>query len=137
MVVILRQRNTLQFHYFWDSINVSEQSFPNSVLKIFGYIFRVKLLWLKIIENDSKIFEVASLWKSMLSGGDLTQTLNAKTVQKQGSPISISSESSKIHILIKVLFIWFNLCRKRLVTSCSYCLRVLALSSATLSFLCV
>ena len=32
---------------------------------------------------------------------------------RKGSPILISSESSKIHVLIKVLYmsVWFNLCR--------------------------
>ena len=33
------------------SINVSKQSFPNYVLKISGYIFWARLLWVKIIKN--------------------------------------------------------------------------------------
>ena len=36
------------------SINVSKQSFPNYVLKISGYIFWARLLWLKIIKNYYK-----------------------------------------------------------------------------------
>ena len=49
---------------------------------------------------------------------------NVNTVQQQGSLISISSESSKIRLFIKVLYIWFNLCRRFLVP-CSECLLVL------------
>ena len=43
------------------------------------------------------------------------------TVDQQGSLISISLESSKIHLLMKVVYMWFNLCRRFLVP-CSECL---------------
>ena len=39
---------------FGISINASEQSFPNYVLKISGYIFWLRLLWLKIIKSYTK-----------------------------------------------------------------------------------
>ena len=52
---------------------------------------------------------------------------------KKTSLISISSESWKIYLLIKVLYIWFNLCRRFLVL-CSECLFVI-ISSVILSCL--
>ena len=44
----------------------------------------------------------------MPSAGYLTQILNVKTVKKQKGVASISSESSKIHLLKKVLYIWYK-----------------------------
>ena len=45
---------------------------------------------------------------------------NVKTVQQQGSLISILTGSSKICLLVRVLCIWFNLCWRFLVP-CSPC----------------
>ena len=45
---------------------------------------------------------------------------NVKTVQQQGSLISILTGSSKICLWVKVLCIWFNLCWRFLVP-CSPC----------------
>ena len=45
MVVVMIPSNTLQLQqHLVISIDVSEKSFPNYVLKISGYIFRVRLL---------------------------------------------------------------------------------------------
>ena len=54
MMVVMIPSNTLQFQYFLDLINFPEQSLPKQVLKISGYIFWVRLLWVKIIKNYYK-----------------------------------------------------------------------------------
>ena len=59
------------------SINVSKQSFPNYVLKISGYIFWARLLWLKIIKNyykwplkvcELKVWVKNTAWKESKHG---------------------------------------------------------------------
>ena len=84
------------------SIYVSEQSFPNQVLKISGYIFWLRLLYSKLL----KII-ISHLSKSVNQRSELRQF-------SKGNLISISLESSKIHLLMKVLYrpTWFNLCRQ-------------------------
>ena len=71
---------------FGISINVSKQSFPNWVLKSSGYIFWMRLLWLKTIKNCCKS-EVSShqIYSKMLRQFS------------KASLISISSQSLKIH----------------------------------------
>ena len=71
----------------------------------------------------------------MPSAGYKTHVLNVNTVQKQRSPISISSESSKIHLIMKVLsgltFAYKFLFHHAQIVS----VYIIALSSATLSCL--
>ena len=75
-----------------------------------GYIFWVRLSWFKIIKkyykSSLKICEL-KVWINQMSSKMLKQ-------YSKWSLISISSESSSIHLLIKVLYrpIWFNFCRQ-------------------------
>ena len=66
VVVIMIPSNTLQIQYFWDFNNVFEQSFPNKVLKIPDFIFWLRLQWIKLIKNDSKL-----LYKYLLNVREL------------------------------------------------------------------
>ena len=112
MVVVTTPSETLQFQYFrdfnkWLRAIFSQLSFEN----FWPYLW-VRLFWLKMIKNSYKsplkVFEL-KVW--VKQPPDVFQ--NVKTFGK-GSLISMSSEPSKIHLLIKVLCrpIWCNLCRQ-------------------------
>ena len=102
--------NTLQFQYFWDFNKCllalfSQLSFENFWL----YLFVATLFWLKIIKNISHLLKFVNLRSELSSHQMYSKMLRQFS---KWSLISISSESSKIHLLIKVLYgsTWFNLC---------------------------
>ena len=99
--------NFYDYNIFGISINISEQSFPVWVLKISPHIFRVRLLWLKLMKNYFKVCKSRSELCSYQICSKMLRQFS------KGSLISISPESSKTHIFIKVLYksIWLNLCR--------------------------
>ena len=102
----MRQRNNLLFQNFGDISKClrqifSQLYFENFWLYLLGEVAMTQSPWIK---KSRDIFQ------------------NVKTVQQQGSPISILSESSKTNLLIKVLYIWFDLCRRFPVPSCSECI---------------
>ena len=93
------------------SIDVSEQSFPNYVLKFLA----TSLGWGCY---DSKLLKIiishllkSVNWRSELSCHQMYSKMLRQLSKR--SLISISSESSKIHLSVKVLYrpTWFNLCR--------------------------
>ena len=108
MVDVMIPSNTLQFQYFWDFIKCllaifSKLSFENFWLYFLGEVcFNLKLFKIIIIH----------LLKSELSSHQMYSKMLRQF--SKGSLISISLESSKIHLLINVLYrpIWFNLCRR-------------------------
>ena len=82
-------------------------------MKISGYIFWVLGCF------DSKLLKIIMShllksvnWRSEVSSHHMYSKMLRQF--SKGSLMSISSESSKIHLLIKVLYshIWFNLCRR-------------------------
>ena len=91
---------------FGISINVSEQSFPNEVLKISGYIFWVRLQWLKIIKNYCKSpLKVCELKVWVKYPPDVFQ--NVKTVHQRKPNLNfirVIKNSS-----FKQSFVWFRL----------------------------
>ena len=93
----------------------SQLSFENFWL----YLLSARLFWLKIIKNYYKsllkVCELSSLRSELSSHQMYSKMLRLfSSVNIFRSLISVSSESSKIHLLIKVLYrhIWFNLCRR-------------------------
>ena len=104
--------NTQQFQYFWDfnkclQAIFSQLSFENFWL----YLLVATLFWLKIIKNViSHLLKFVNLKPELSSHQTYSKMLRQFS---KGSLISISSESSKIHLLIEALYrnIWFNLCR--------------------------
>ena len=109
MVVAMISSNTLQFQYFWDfclQALFSQLSFENFWL----YLLVATLFWLKIIKNIiSHLLSFVNLRFELSSHQTYSKMLRQFS---KGSLISISSESSKIHLLIEALYrnIWFNLC---------------------------
>ena len=105
--------NTLQFQYFWDFNKCLQVIFSQLSFKNFWLCLLVaRLFWLKIIKN---------YFKSPLKVCEL------KVWVRKGSLISISSESSKIYLLIKVLYrpIWFNDIQTMFIVPRSECLLML------------
>ena len=106
---LLISSNTLQFQYFWDfclQALFSQLSFENFWL----YLLVATLFWLKIIKNIiSHLLSFVNLRSELSSHQMYSKMLRQFS---KGSLISISSESSKIHLLIEALYrnIWFNLC---------------------------
>ena len=104
--------NNLQLQYLWDfnkcfQAILSQLRFENFWL----YLLGAGLFWLKIIKSHYKSpLKVCKLkfWVKLPP-----DVFKMSRKFSKGSLISISSDLSKNHLLIKVLYrpIWFNLCR--------------------------
>ena len=114
MVVPIISINTLQFQYFWDFNKCLQAISSQLSLENFQqYRLVARLFSLKIIKNYCKLpLKVCGLKGSEL----ITHQMYSKILRQFSNRglISISSESSKIHLLITVLYrsIWNELCRR-------------------------
>ena len=124
IVIILRQKIILQSQYFWDlrlRAIFSHLSFGKFWRYIFGEVAITQNYWrwLTNIYLSHLAPEVHELKVWVKYPPDTFQNVNK--VQQQGGLISVSAESSKIHLLIKVWCIWFNFCK---TISCSSILKM-------------
>ena len=101
----------IKFQYFWDFNKCLQAIFSQLIFENFWlYRLGARLFWPKITKKNHLLKSVN--WRSELSSHQIYSKMLRK--ERKGSLISISSESSKIHLLIKVLYrpICFDLCRR-------------------------
>ena len=112
MVVAMILSNTLQFQCFWNLNKCLWAIFSQTFWKLMAISFGWGCYGSKFLQTI-----ISHLLKSVNLSSELSSHQMYSKVLRQfskGSLILISSESSKILLLIKVLYrhIWFNLCRR-------------------------
>ena len=107
MVVAMILSNTLQFQCFCNLNKYLWAIFSQKFWKLMALSFEWGCYGSKFLKTI-----ISYLLKSVNLRSELSS--HQMYSKSKGSLISISSESSKIHLLIKVLYrhIWFNLCRR-------------------------